>query len=85
MNATAISKIIRRIWVIIINGIIKVLIFGPIFPNKVISKWPAIILAANRTDNVIGRIIFLINSITTINGIKAGGVPWGTKCDIINL
>jgi len=36
-------------------------------------------LAANRTDSVIGRIIFLIISIHTMNDINATGVPWGTK------
>lgn len=36
-------------------------------------------LAANRTERVKGRIKFLINSIKTIKGIKALGVPKGTK------
>jgi hypothetical protein len=36
-------------------------------------------LAANRTDKVIGRIIFLTISIKTINGISGAGVPNGTK------
>lgn len=49
------------------------------FPSKVKSKCPAIMLAANRTDNVTGRMMFLINSIITINGIKTAGVPEGTK------
>ena len=35
--------------------------------------------AANRTAKVPGRIIFLIVSISTINGIRIKGVPWGTK------
>lgn len=35
--------------------------------------------AANRTDKVIGRMMFLIISIITIKGIKAAGVPIGTK------
>lgn len=52
---------------------------GPVFPNKVKSKWPAIILAASRIAKVPGRITFLMVSINTINGIKAKGVPWGTK------
>lgn len=52
---------------------------GPVFPNKVINKCPAIILAVSRTANVPGRIILLIVSIHTINGIKIPGVPWGTK------
>lgn len=60
-----------------VNNIIK---DGPRFPNNVINKCPAIILAVNRTVKVIGRIIFLIVSIHTINGIKIKGVPWGTKC-----
>ena len=38
-------------------------------------------LAARRTDSVIGRIKFLTNSIKTIRGIRAAGVPEGTKCD----
>lgn len=54
-------------------------IIGPVFPNKVISKCPAIILAERRIANVPGRIMFLIVSIQTINGIKIAGVPIGTK------
>ena len=53
---------------------------GPCEPNNVNSKWPATILAANRIDKVIGRIIFLTVSIITIIGIKNEGVPNGTKC-----
>jgi len=53
---------------------------GPIFPSSVISRCPAIIFAANRTERVIGRMILLIISIHTINDIRAIGVPWGTKC-----
>lgn len=78
--ATADSKINNKIWV-------KIKIFnviedkkGPVLPNKVRSKWPAIILADSRIANVPGRITFLIVSIQTIKGIKTGGVPWGTKC-----
>ena len=48
--------------------------------TKTINKWPATILAASRTDNVNGRIILLTNSITTMKGIRAYGVPKGTKC-----
>ena len=48
-------------------------------PSKVNNKWPAIILAVNRTESVNGRMIFLKNSIKTINGIKGDGVPTGTK------
>lgn len=77
--ATADSRISKRICV-------KIRIFnkikdidGPVFPKRVKSKWPAIMLAANRTANVPGRIMFLIVSIHTIKGIKIGGVPCGTK------
>lgn len=51
----------------------------PVFPKSVNKRCPAIILAANRTANVPGRIIFLIVSIQTINGIRIEGVPCGTK------
>jgi hypothetical protein len=52
----------------------------PVFPNKVNNKCPAIILADSRTAKVPGRIILLIVSINTINGIRTEGVPCGTKC-----
>lgn len=55
----------------------------PVFPNKVKSKCPAIILALRRTAKVPGRIIFLIVSIQTIKGIKIPGDPWGTKWENI--
>ena len=44
-----------------------------------ISMCPAIILAASRTERVKGRINLLTISIITINGIRAYGVPLGTK------
>lgn len=59
------------------------MIVGPLFPNKVNNKCPAIMFAVNRTANVPGRIKFLIVSIHTMNGIKIDGVPWGTKCSNI--
>lgn len=36
--------------------------------------------AVNRTAKAIGRIIFLVISIITINGIRTFGVPEGTRC-----
>lgn len=77
--ATANSKVNNKIWVIIKNGINIVIIPGPVFPKRVINKWPAIIFAVNRTARVPGRITFLIVSISTIKGIKIPGVPCGTK------
>lgn len=53
---------------------------GPVFPNKVNNKCPAIMFAERRIANVPGRIILLIISIHTINGIKIAGVPCGIKC-----
>jgi hypothetical protein len=56
------------------------LIDGPLFPNKVSSKCPAIMFAVNRTARVPGRIMFLMVSMMTINGINIVGVPCGTRC-----
>ena len=47
--------------------------------TKLINKCPATMLAASRTDKVMGRIMFLTSSIKTINGINALGVPEGTR------
>jgi len=54
-------------------------LFGPWLPNRVRRRCPATILAAKRTERVKGRMTLLTISINTINGIKAGGVPKGTK------
>ena len=78
--ATADSNINNKIWTIIKILIIIKFIEGPVFPNKVRSKCPAIILAVNRTAKVPGRITFLIVSIHTIKGNNTLGAPCGTKC-----
>lgn len=54
-------------------------------PISEIRRCPAIILAANRTERVNGRITFLTISIITIKGIKTEGVPRGTKWAIVEL
>jgi len=59
--------------------ITKPLAAGPWDPKSVNNKCPATILAASRIESVPGRITFLTVSITTITGIKATGVPLGTK------
>jgi len=79
MQATATSNINKRIKLIIKTIKIIPEAPGPWEPKRVNSKCPATILAASRIDKVIGRIIFLTVSITTITGIKNEGVPKGTK------
>lgn len=77
---TEISKINKRIWENSIKFIRKILeINCPEDPKRDNNKWPAIILAVSRIDKVIGRIISLIDSIITINGINRAGVPWGVR------
>lgn len=48
-------------------------------PKRDNNKCPAIILAVSRIDRVIGRMISLIDSIITINGISKVGVPCGVR------
>ena len=48
-------------------------------PSKAINKCPAIILAVSRIASVLGRIKFLMASMSTINDIRGTGVPCGTK------
>lgn len=79
MIATADSKTSSKIWAEIKKVNKEVDKEGPVFPNKVSRRCPAIILAASRTARVPGRITFLIVSINTMKGIRADGVPWGTK------
>jgi hypothetical protein len=40
---------------------------------------PAVILAANRNDRVIGRTMILVLSIKTRNGFNQSGAPSGRK------
>ena len=74
--ATAISRVNIMIYAGI--EIVRLFVLIP-FPINLISKWPAMMLAVNRTDNVIGRIINLVSSIITIRGAIAMGDPFGTK------
>jgi hypothetical protein len=80
ITATADSRINRRICAMISTHSKECLIAGPLFPSRVSSRCPAIMLAVSRTASVPGRIIFLTVSMQTINGIRAVGVPWGTRC-----
>lgn len=79
MIATAVSKVNKRSWATINKETMNVDKEFPVFPKRVSNKWPAIILAESRTAKVPGRIMFLIVSIKTINGINTGGVPCGTR------
>lgn len=82
--ATAVSKIIKNNIIGKINNILIGKEKG-IEVRRWISKCPLIILADNRTDKVIGRIKFLIDSIITIKKVKIIGDPRGTKWVIILL
>jgi hypothetical protein len=53
---------------------------GPLFPSRVNSGCPAIMFAVSRTASVPGRMMFLIVSMHTMNGINTAGVPCGTRC-----
>lgn len=78
MIATAYSKV-KRVASTTEEGK-KIIGIASLIPLRSLSKrWPAIILAANRTERVIGRIIFEIVSIKTIKNLRAIGVPNGTK------
>lgn len=50
-------------------------------PTKPITICPAPILAANRTERVIGRTETLIVSTKTKKGFKKEGAPEGKKCE----
>lgn len=74
--------------IICVNKIIKLKINkdnSKLCLKRVNSKCPAIILAVNRIERVLGRIKFLIVSINTIKGINIKGVPWGIKWANIEL
>lgn len=75
MIATAVSKILSTMGAINRGSKTGFLMVIKEFPSRVKRRCPAIIFAVSRTHNVIGRIIFLVSSIKTINIIKAPGVP----------
>jgi len=80
--ATAISNE-HRIKIIILLINIFIFLIRKKFLRSLINKCPATMLAVNRTDNVMGRIKFLVISISTIKFSKANGVPFGTVWAII--
>lgn len=49
---------------------------------SVSTMWPAVIFAAKRNDNVIGRTRILVVSIITKNGLSHVGAPSGRKCAV---
>lgn len=53
--------------------------------SNLISRCPATMFAVSRTASVMGRIIFLISSITTIKFISGAGVPMGVRCSIVDF
>jgi hypothetical protein len=63
----------------------EVIADGPLFPNMISTKCPAIMFAVRRIACVPGRIVLLIVSMITINGINIVGVHCGTKCSIMCL
>jgi hypothetical protein len=79
MQATADSRMVRIKGTLILKRAPNVDSLNKEFPKRDIKRCPAIRLAVSRTHNVIGRIIFLVSSIKTINLIRAIGVPWGTR------
>ena len=66
--------------VICIGKIIIIIFVSFIFPRRVISRCPAIMLAVSRTDSEIGRIILPVVSIIIIIGMIVDGVPLGRRC-----
>ncbi len=85
MHATAHSKASSRTRATSRTIIPPLILVVPWEPSKVSRRCPATMLAANRIAKVMGRIIDLTVSISTITGINPGGVPCGTKCAITLL
>jgi len=75
MHATAHSRTTKRTKPIITTE--KRDVICP--PRRERRRWPATMLAANRTARAPGRIRLLIVSIITIKAISAPGVPGGTR------
>ena len=78
MMETAISSTIRATITGIVENTIIFLMACIELPNRDSIRCPAIILAVNRTDRVMGRMMFLVSSMITIIGNNGVGVPVGT-------
>jgi hypothetical protein len=74
MKATADSNVKSNICVKIKEKRIKLEAKAVWLPSKVIKRWPATILAIKRTASVKGRMMFLMDSMRTINGMRRLGV-----------
>jgi hypothetical protein len=79
MRATAPSRILNKIGIIIMKICLVMFIVIKNLVSKDINKCPATMFAASRTDKVIGRIMILVNSINTMKFIKGTGVPCGVR------
>jgi hypothetical protein len=84
MNDTATSSIESNVHAGILS-MSNLLAATVALPSKDINKCPATMFAINRIDSVIGRMTFLVISISTIKFISGVGVPNGTRCTIMDL
>ena len=76
INATVISKILKIAIIVIDTKEFEYDIKEKLDSNE-IKRCPATMFADNRTDKVIGRIMFLTISMITIKFISGVGVPIG--------
>lgn len=76
------SNIIYPIWIAKMHINAQILDKNAAVPYLLINAktmWPALILAANRKDRVIGRTVILIVSINTKKGFSQSGAPPGKR------
>jgi len=87
MIATADSNVNSKICLIIISESKDMARAGPVLARRVNKRCPATMFAISRTAKVPGRMMFLVISIQTINGIRGPGVPagrrWANMCWVL--
>jgi hypothetical protein len=81
IQATAPSRIVKIKGAGIAIIVLRDCIVIRAFPSRDMRRWPAIKFAVSRTHRVIGRIRFLVISISTIKFINGMGVPCGRRWD----
>ena len=79
MIATADSNVNSKICLIIISESKETVREGPVLAKRVNKRCPASMFAISRSARVPGRMMFLVISIHTINGIRGPGVPAGRR------
>ena len=81
-TATSRTQSVMHAGILIVSNLLAEIVA---LPRRESNRWPATMFAINRIESVMGRMMFLVISISTMKFINGVGVPSGTRCVIMDF